>query len=156
MVIITEESPYSHDALRLLEELSESLESITGNNGKGSFNLNDVCAPRALFVIAHHQNGEAVGCGAIRPVDHNIAEVKRMYAKTKGIGIGTEILKYLEERARQLEYSELWLETRLVNRQAVSFYEANGYNRIPNYGRYAGNPEAVCFGKSLTGISQNA
>lgn len=149
MVIITEENPYIPDAIRLLEELSESLESITGNSGKGSFNQSDVCVPRALFVIARNQNGEAIGCGGIRPIDENIAEVKRMYAKIRGLGIGTEILTYLETQAHKLGYSALWLETRVVNDQAVSFYESKGYYRIPNYGKYIGNLEAVCFEKRL-------
>lgn len=152
MVIITEENPYIPDAFHLLEELSDSLESITGNSGKGSFNPNDVCVPRALFVIARNHNGEAIGCGAIRPIDENIAEVKRMYAKIRGHGIGTEILTYLEAQAQKLGYSALWLETRLVNKQAVVFYESRGYQRMPNYGKYVDNPEAVCFEKRLIGV----
>ena len=147
--IITHEYPDTPDVLCLLEQLSESLESITGDSGKGSFNLSDVCVPRAVFVIARNRNGEASGCGAIRPISENVAEVKRMYAKIKGIGIGTEILRYLEEQAQRLGYAILWLETRVVNQQAVSFYERKGYHRITNYGKYAGNPEAVCFEKSL-------
>lgn len=43
----------------------------------------------------------------------------------------------------------LGLETRLVNTRAVHFYERHGYSRIPNYGRYIGRPEAVCFEKTL-------
>ncbi len=151
-MVITEESPYNSDALRLLEGLSKLLESITGDSGKGSFNLSDVCVPRALFVIARNQNGEAVGCGAIRPIGENIAEVKRMYAKIRGMGIGTEILTYLEIQAQKLRYSALWLETRLVNQQAVLFYESKGYSRIPNYGKYINNPEAVCFEKRLLNL----
>jgi ribosomal protein S18 acetylase RimI-like enzyme len=46
-------------------------------------------------------------------------------------------------------YSELWLETRLINHKAVRFYEKNGYVRIENYGPYIGRKEAVCFSKAL-------
>jgi ribosomal protein S18 acetylase RimI-like enzyme len=46
-------------------------------------------------------------------------------------------------------YETLRLSTRLVNQTAVSFYERNGYRRIPNYGRYQGRDEAVCFEKML-------
>lgn len=152
MITVKEENPNIPDALRLLEELSDALESITGNSGKGSFDPNDVCVTRALFVIARNQDGEAVGCGAIRPIGENIAEVKRMYAKIRDLGIGTEILKYLEAQAQKLGYSALWLETRLVNQQAVSFYENKGYHRIPNYGKYIDKPEAVCFEKCLVGV----
>jgi ribosomal protein S18 acetylase RimI-like enzyme len=64
-------------------------------------------------------------------------------------GIGKDILSFLEEQARKLGYKKLWLETRLVNEQAVSFYINNGYLKIENYGRYVGRPEAICFEKIL-------
>lgn len=146
---IEEVNPYSPDAAKLIEELSESLLAITGNSGAGSFEITDFCVPRALFVIARNQNKEAIGCGAIRPINGSAAEVKRMYAKFKGLGIGTKILNYLESKALDSGFAELWLETRLVNKQAVQFYEKRGYQRIPNYGKYVGNNEAICFKKEL-------
>ena len=146
---IIEKSPNTPEAIILMNELSKILESITGDNGKSSFNPNDVCTLKAVFVIAYNQNEEAIGCGAIRPIDDKIAEVKRMYAKSKAKGVGTKILCYLEKRAKEMGYSVLRLETRLINERAVSFYEGRGYHRILNYGKYANRPEAVCFEKSI-------
>jgi hypothetical protein len=31
----------------------------------------------------------------------------------------------------------------------VTFYERRGYSRIPNFGKYVGKEEAVCFEKRL-------
>lgn len=135
------------DALKMMEELSETLKEITGDSGKNSFNASDISDPRAMFVLAYSDEGEPIGCGAIRPIDESTAEVKRMYAKNKTKGVGTKILCYLEEQAQKLGYTKLWLETRLVNEKAVTFYEKKGYHRITNYGKYADRPEAVCFEK---------
>lgn len=146
---IIEKSPNEIDAILLMDELSKNLESITSNSGKSSFNSNDVCIPRSLFVIAYDDEEEAVGCGCIRPINECVAEVKRMFAKTRAIGIGTEILFYLETQAQKLGYSALWLETRIINERAVSFYKNRGYYQIPNYGKYLNNPEAICFEKKL-------
>ena len=146
---IIEKNPNEPDAIFLMEELSETLEIITGASGKNSFNSEDVCVPRSLFVIAYDKKDEAVGCGAIRPIDENIAEVKRMFAKVKTKGVGTQILSYLEMKAKKLGYSSLWLETRLINERAVSFYRRRGYSEIPNYGKYINNLEAICFEKKL-------
>lgn len=77
------------------------------------------------------------------------AEVKRMYAKEKGMGIGNKILSYLEQQAYDIGYKMLCLETRLVNTKAVSFYEHNGYRKIPNYGKYEGRANSICFEKDL-------
>lgn len=146
---IIETHPNTPDAQLLIDELSKNLESITGNSGRNSFSPNDVCVPRSLFVVAYDENEEAVGCGALRPINENIAEVKRMFAKTKLIGTGTEILRFLEIKAQELGYSTLWLETRLINTRAILFYEKRGYHRIPNYGKYVDNSEAVCFEKNI-------
>lgn len=146
---IIETQPNTQDAISLIEQLSNSLEVITGDSGKNSFNSNDVCVPRSLFVVAYNEDGEAIGCGAIRPINEDVAEVKRMFAKTKAIGVGSEILHYLENYAQKLGYSALWLETRLINKRAVSFYEKKGYHRISNYGKYVNKSEAVCFEKNI-------
>lgn len=118
---IIETQPNSPDALLMMAELSGRLENITGSDGKSSSNLNDFCAPRSLFAVAYNETGEAIGCGALRPISEDIAEVKRLYARTPEMGIGTEILGYLEVQAQKLGYSSLWLETRLINKRAVSF-----------------------------------
>lgn len=111
--------------------------------------VDEVCASRSLFVISFNEDGEGIGCGSLRPINENIAEFKRMFAKTKAMGVGTEILSCIETQAQKLGYSVLWVETRLINTQAILFYENRGYQRIPNYGKYANNPEAVCFEKQI-------
>ena len=148
-VIISAESPFSSDAISLIDELSKCLQDITGDSGKNSFDANDVCNNRGKFVIARDQSGKAIGCGAFRPINETTAEVKRMYAKEKGIGIGNKILSYLEHQAYDMGYKTLCLETRIVNAKAVSFYERNGYKKILNYGKYVGRANSICFEKIL-------
>ena len=99
--------------------------------------------------MARNEDGQAVGCGAFRPLSPEIAEIKRMYSRPDSAGAGSAILAYLEAEAANMGYGTLWLETRLVNEHAVLFYERHGYIRIPNYGKYIGNSKAVCFEKRL-------
>lgn len=139
--------PALPEATALLDELSACLADITGSSGRSSFDLEDVRLPGALFVLARNAAGEAVGCGAFRPMGEGTAEVKRMYAQFAGAGFA--ILTHLEAAAREFGYHRLRLETRLVNQRAVAFYEKHGYARIPNFGEYAGRTEAVCFEKII-------
>lgn len=141
--------PGQAEALALLRQLSVTLNAITGDSGEASFNADDVRGPASLFVIACDAAGRAVGCGAIRPLEQDVAEVKRMYAQPGTTGVGAAILAHLEVAARALGYHALRLETRLVNQRAVTFYEKHGYRRIENYGKYAGRTDAVCFEKLL-------
>ncbi|NRR29482.1 GNAT family N-acetyltransferase [Oxalobacteraceae bacterium] len=146
---IVQEDPGSAAAQELIEELSAALADITGDSGKSSFDPDDVRGPRARFLLARNAAGLALGCGALRPLHEDVAEIKRMYARPGHAGTGSALLQALEAQAQALGYRALWLETRLVNQRAVDFYAARGYRRIPNYGRYVGNPLAVCFEKLL-------
>lgn len=151
--------PGAPDALALMEELSATLARITGDGGKASFDPDDVRnSAQARFVIARDTGGQAVGCGAFRRLHEGVAELKRMYARPGTVGVGAAVLAHLEASAAALGYQALWLETRLVNRRAVSFYERQGYARIPNFGKYVGLDGAACFEKCLAraGAAKNA
>src|SRR5207244_6983831 len=112
---------------------------------KSSFDADDVRGSRAIFVVARTADGAPVGCGAIRPMNDKVAEVKRMFAAPGTRGVGSAVLAHLEQEGRMLGYDEFWLETRLVNSNAVDFYQRKGYHKIPNFGKYAGNALAICL-----------
>ncbi len=86
--IIRAEDPGTPDAIALIDELSAALAAITGDSGRSSFDADDVRAARACFAVARNANGEAVGCGAFRPLADGVAEVKRMYARPGNPGTG--------------------------------------------------------------------
>jgi ribosomal protein S18 acetylase RimI-like enzyme len=140
--------PDCEEARALIAALDAALAAICGDSGAKSFDANDVRGPRAVFLLARDTGGQAVGCGALRPIDAEVAELKRMYARP-GSGAGSYLLSELERRALAFGYRAIWLETRRVNGRAVAFYERQGYRTIPNYGRYVGREDAVCLGKVL-------
>jgi ribosomal protein S18 acetylase RimI-like enzyme len=149
VLTIRAEDPGTPDAVALIDELSAALAAITGDSGRSSFDPGDVRVARALFVVARNADGQAVGCGAFRPVADGIAEVKRMYSRPGNQGAGSALLAFLEAQAAAMGYRAIWLATRSVNQRAVGFYRACGYGQISNYGKYAGNYRAVCLGKQL-------
>ena len=143
------EDPAGADALALVAELSAALGAITGDSGQASFHVSDVQGPRACFALARDEHGRALGCGALRPLDAEVAEVKRMFARPGTRGVGSAVLRFLEGEAARWDYRALRLSTRRVNERAVAFYERHGYRRIPGYGRYAGSEVSACFEKAL-------
>ncbi len=140
--------PDAIEARGLIAELDAALAAICGDSGAQSFDANDVRGARSVFLLARDASGNALGCGALRPIDDDVAEVKRMYARP-GSGAGVRLLGELERRALGFGYRAVWLETRKVNGRAVAFYERHGYRVIPNYGKYVGREDAVCLGKVL-------
>lgn len=147
--VIASASVAALQAQVLLQELNAALTAITGDSGQSSFSENDMAAPGACFVLANTTDGLVVGCGALRPLQPGVAELKRMYARPGWPGLGAALLKYLEQQAQHMAYHSVRLETRAINTRAVRFYERHGYLRIPNYGKYAEQAQALCFEKSL-------
>ena len=153
LLSITAEDPASADAQVLIDALSDTLAGITGDSGRSGFDPADVRDPRSLFVVARAQDGTPVGCGAYRPLEAGIAELKRMYARPDTRGVGDAVLDVLETSAAAAGYEALWLETRRVNLRAVRFYVRRGYREIPNFGRYADLPEAICLARALAPLA---
>lgn len=90
--------------------------------------------PQGLFLIAHHDGG-AVGCGGIRLLDAETAEIKRMYVKesARGNGLGRHILECLERHAAVNGAIQLVLETGFRNHDALALYQRCGYTPRSSY-----------------------
>jgi ribosomal protein S18 acetylase RimI-like enzyme len=148
MLIIKVSNPNAPCAYSIIEELSQNLYERFGSDGKNSFTDWDYNNSKYLFVVAELDD-EIVGCGAIRPLSEKTGEVKRMFAKYPRKNIGQSILSFLETKAKELHYDTLVLETRVKNEEACLFYKKSDYIQIPNYGKYAGRLDAICFQKNL-------
>jgi GNAT superfamily N-acetyltransferase len=102
-------------------------------------------------VVVAYEDGEAVGCGAIKEYESGAAEIKRMFVRTerRGRGIAKSILSELEMWANELDFSECILETGLKQPEAIALYRKSGYETIPNYGQYSGVENSVCMKKII-------
>ena len=112
-----------------------------------------VSPPLGTFLVAW-LDGEAVGCGGLRPAptgDLGVAEIKRMYVapSVRSEGVGRCIVEALEEQARALGVSRVVLETGTRQDAAIALYEKMGFARIPAFGEYAESPVAICMEKRL-------
>lgn len=149
MITVEKSDPFSGESQRLMNALSSTMAVITGDGGRTHFSMDDVTGPRAIWAVAHNDTGEAVGCGAIRPLNGDIAELKRMYSTGQYPGTGSAVLSFLEASAAALGYRQIWLATRRINLRAVAFYLNHGYAVIDNYGPYTGRDDAICFARAM-------
>lgn len=101
--------------------------------------------------VVAHENGQPVGCGAIKEFEPTAMEVKRMYVlpEKRGQGFAPAILKELETWAKELGYKRCVLETGKKQPEAIALYQKSGYAIIENYGQYKGVENSVCFEKEL-------
>ena len=148
---MTRESPSSRDGLTLIEQLSAELGERYGDDGgANSYNPHDPLASGAAFFVARIE-GHPVGCGAIRPLEPGVGEVKRMFVRpeARGRGISRLILHEVETTALAMGYRRLRLETGIKQPEAIALYESAGYQRSNCYGYYLDDPRSVCFEKNL-------
>lgn len=103
------------------------------------------------FFVAYDDDGLPVGCGGLRELPGNEAEVKRMFVATssRGTGVSTAILGELERFGRERGWSRLVLETGDRQPDAVRFYERAGFTRIANFAYYADSEHSLCYEKPL-------
>jgi putative acetyltransferase len=120
-------------------------------DGAGNFKPEDVLVPGSGFFVGRVEN-QAVACGAFRPLEPGIAEIKRMFVATghRGRGYSKAMLSTLERMAKESGYDTVRLETRHLQTAAIALYEGLGYVRIPNYGRYEGKQGCLCYEKMLS------
>jgi putative acetyltransferase len=152
MTTIAKEDPRSPDVSRLLsafvDEVKKRYDSPPAD--VGIFDPDLVSVPRSVFLVAR-RNGDAVGCGALIPIDEYSVEVKRMFVarESRGLGIATMILDELERLARELDYDAMRLETGVKQPESIALYGKAGFYRIPNFPPFENDGSAVCFEKKI-------
>jgi putative acetyltransferase len=152
MITIAQEDPRSQDVQRLLsafvDEVKKRYDSPPAD--VGTFDPGLVAVPRSVFLVAR-ADGNAVGCGALVPVDEHCVEVKRMFVAPtqRGLGIATKILVELERFARQFDYDAMRLETGIKQPESIALYGKAGFYRIPNFPPFENDSSAVCFEKRI-------
>lgn len=117
-----------------------------------TLDFNDPDIGSVHFAVAY-DGEQPVGCGAIRSLDADTAELKRFYVEPdfRRRGIAARLLAYLELAAMERGASSVKLEAGTEQPEAVAFYQKNGYTPIPKFGSYVGCPSSLCFEKRLGG-----
>lgn len=102
-------------------------------------------------VIVAYLNGEAVGCGAFKQMEHDAVEIKRMYVNPnhRGNKIATKVVVGLELWVQESGFKKILLETGTSMPEAVGLYKKCGYQVIENYGQYKAIDTSICFQKDI-------
>jgi len=80
-------------------------------------------------------DGMPAGCVALRKIDEKICEMKRLYVRDKyrGLGIGKQLISKIIEKARELNYRFIRLDTLVTMKKALELYKAFGFYDIEPY-----------------------
>jgi len=94
----------------------------------------DFSWPNGSFVVVF-DGEEPVACGGVRRLSDRTGELRRMWVKPgwRGRGLGRYLLEALEQLGRELELSELCLDTNRALEAALALYRSLGYREVPPY-----------------------
>ncbi len=142
----------SEAASSLIGDLNAELLQTYPEPGATHFRLDpdEVGPGRGMFLVAY-EDERPVACGAVRRIDEDAGELKRMYVAPsfRRRGISRLLLEALEAEARRLGATRLVLETGTRQQAALALYALAGFKSIPPYGEYVRSPLSVCLGKDL-------
>lgn len=90
--------------------------------------------PRGRLMLAW-QNDEAVGCVALRPIDGEHCEMKRLYVKPEARAqrLGCRLVERICFEARAAGYRRMCLDTLPSMSSAIHLYAALGFRPIEPY-----------------------
>ena len=93
-------------------------------------------APPGGRLYVAYDEGEPIGCIALRAIEPGICEMKRLYLRdaARGKGVGVRLIEQVIADAKEIGYERMRLDTFPPKMgKAVSLYEAHGFYEIPAY-----------------------
>ncbi|WP_058303642.1 GNAT family N-acetyltransferase [Gorillibacterium timonense] len=143
-------SARDEDLHRLIAMLDHYLQQIYPPDEIFLLDFSDPHIEDVTFLVAYLEE-TPVGCGAFKPLDHESAEIKRVFVdpEYRNRGIASGLIGELEQSALQQGYKLMRLETGEPQLEAVRLYQKLGYAFIPRYGEYQCCESSICMEKQL-------
>lgn len=110
--------------------------------------LDQFLPPNGTIVFARDQSGFLLGCGFMRMLDANRAELKRLYVRdlARGLGLGRRLIEARIEKAKEMGATTILADTVRGNSSLLALYDRLGFGET---GRYDGNANVPALDKYL-------
>lgn len=146
------DDPGRPDVVELLAEHLADMHATSPAESVHALDVSGLLAPEVTFWTVR-RDGELLGCGALKELDHGHGEVKSMRTATsaRGTGVASTILRHLLDQAAGRGYARVSLETGSQDffEPARRLYTRHGFSRCGPFGDYTDDPHSVFFTRTL-------
>lgn len=142
------------DVRALFRDYAASLDvdlALQGFNAELAILPGKYAPPGGALLLARDENGRALGCIGLRPLDRpGACEIKRLYVRPegRGTGAGRALTREVIASAAAAGYREILLDTLPQMTAAIALYRALGFEEVPAYWN-SPLPGTLYFGKAL-------
>jgi putative acetyltransferase len=134
------------EVAELLEQHLESMAKHSPPESRHALNLEGLRKPEIFFWSAW-QEGQLVGCGALKKLDENHGEIKSMRTSSSHLrkGVAKRVLQHIIEEAKKNGYRRLSLETGSMTafEPARRLYSSFGFQYCKPFSDYIEDPNSV-------------
>ena len=142
----------SHEVSQLLLEHLQSMRSISPPESVHALDVDGLRQPDVTFWTVW-QNGELLGCGALKELDHEHGEIKSMRTAVRHLrkGVARHLLEHILDEARRRGYRRISLETGSQKEfePAHKLYAACGFRFCGPFDGYTDDPNSVYMTREL-------
>ena len=112
-VEISPEGPLQDDVRAMVAELNAYMIPLTPREFQFQLTVEQMADPSVTMLMARDEAGNAVGMASLKDHGNGLGEVKRMFTRpaVRGQRVGSQLLRRIEQLARDKGISRLVLET---------------------------------------------
>ncbi|NIJ55280.1 GNAT family N-acetyltransferase [Dyadobacter arcticus] len=149
MINITRTDSNNPDFQKLTNKLDIELCRIYNTQPKDYEEYNRITDLGTVVLV--YFNSDPIACGCFKKLDETTVELKRMYVDSafRGRGIGSTMVKELENWAMGLGSKAVVLETGKKQPEAIAMYRKLGYHNISGYSKDTETDNSVCMKKTF-------
>jgi putative acetyltransferase len=135
-----------------LEEHIREMKSVSPPESKHALDLEGLRKPEITFWTVW-DNSRLIGCGAIKELDANHAEIKSMRTaiSCRGKGVASMLLQHILNEAKLRGYQRISLETGSMPffEPARNLYAKYGFENCESFSTYREDPNSICMTRKL-------
>jgi putative acetyltransferase len=137
---------------KFLEEHITEMKSVSPPESKHALDLAGLRKPEIIFWTVW-DDGHLIGCGAIKALDVDHAEIKSMrtIVSRRGQGLASMLLQHILSEAQRQGYQQISLETGSMPffEPARNLYAKYGFEKCAPFSTYREDPNSVFMTRKL-------